>query len=62
MLLGDVEYSRSMKYTSAEGLLFDRVWGQRGMHGPLFYLGIACLTGKEGQEAVMEVISAPAQA
>lgn len=61
MLLGDVEYSRSMKYTFAEGLQCDRAWGQRGMHGPFSTQGIARLPGEKGQVAVMEVISAPAQ-
>ena len=61
-VVGDVEHSRSMKDTFAEGLLHDRVWGQRGMHGSFPTLGIGCLTGEEGQQvAVTEVISTLAE-
>lgn len=61
-VVGDVEHSRSMKDTFAEGLLHDRVWGQRGMHGSFPTLGIGYLTGEKGQQvAGTEVISMPAE-
>lgn len=61
-VVGDVEHSRSMKDTFAEGLLHDRVWGRRGMHGSFPTLGIGYLTGEKGQQvAVTEAISMPAE-